>query len=790
MEGSIILQAFSPKPGTGLGRAQGTCGLRVPLAAPNTGQSAGEAPGFYTALSVDVATAVDPAGPLRWLGLHGDLRAAAAALLDGDAAATPGGAQEGAGAPGSAAASSARPLPPGFQAVTAHLQRGRRGGDEGWVLVTLQLPPGAPAKGRGTLVTVERLPPWLSLRMSDDASATLPVSFPVEVTTVTVPVRIHDRLLTPHDSNLRLSLGPDGEPCSSLEIPLLWWAPLLTRMPIVPNGDKRECSTGPLRPATALLGPGWAAFPVPKEQAQAVGLPVPPSVTYVAFAKGLLGDGAPGDGGEGSGADEGEEGVGEAEPGEGEEEDEDEDEAVAAAERAAASDEEKAVAALKALSLGDTKISSHPLYPMLRLVTFNINGLTSLELLERSIFSFHLGLAPLPDVICLQEVRCSERASELKKKDLEALVTRMDGRGYSHVRAGQLMILWNRHTMERIATGKGATQPDLVWSPEDPQGGGDSQPPPLEAAWGEGTEFSNAFQETFEAIGAAVGFYRGTTDTAKDKDLRQTHSDQSFFCYPPITVVLRHKETRTAYVITTAHTPGTQTDFSRTQLQREVEWLMDIQRYSAVIRQLTAPAPGGDEGLRRLAQTRGPRRNSLVPSLYVNKLLRTATPVVHLVAGDFNTQLYPAAMPCLADWRGIKGSLGYEPSTAKNHADAVYIARGSCARPQSRRRNLSDARLFVTTFAVLPSELLVPRGRTLHTGSDHKPVLVEMREAGVGPEPQERGGVVSMLASVSRMLEAAMASGACTPAAVEHLRMAMETLGGKAGVEPNGGAGP
>eukprot|EP00198_Chlamydomonas_reinhardtii_P001318 XP_001690653.1 predicted protein [Chlamydomonas reinhardtii] len=135
--------------------------------------------------------------------------------------------------------------------------------------------------------------------------------------------------------------------------------------------------------------------------------------------------------------------------------------------------------------------------------------------------------------------------------------------------------------------------------------------------------------------------------------------------------------------------------------------------------------------------------------------------VVHVVAGDFNTQNYCKALMgakakgpkpskasqadttpepqflCLHSWLSYQGSKEQrsEPSTAANFPDVVYVLKSSAEKAQ----------LYNTGFQVLP--LARAGSKTFMGGSDHKPVLVSFREEGQWAMP-----VRSLAVAVSSIL--------------------------------------
>ncbi|KAG2490741.1 hypothetical protein HYH03_010896 [Edaphochlamys debaryana] len=815
----LRVQAFRPpairSKTAKLWKPDGACGLQMAVVHPAGAAAAdGAAPsvrtfsaGFVTALPVDPASAINPVDPQRWFGMQSALAAAAAQVAGDEAAGAPGtpgaaAAQaattdeavrgsaggpggEGQAAPGPdfpAAAGSAPTASAGcatagevggvqagavvgtLQAVTtARLVRTGLGAGKIIISITLDAVDAGPDDVE---VKLDRpLPSWLSFIRCVPREHRRRL-MPGVATEVSFSVRVEDaKLMGPGPRRMEPPLPP--LPYSAVlsirlnrvprKLPLLWWAPLLTLIesPKVPPPLSKPHVDLPLtelRCAEDLLGRGWVALPLDRKLMLATGLPrkLRSGPTYVAFARaeGLvpLPAEVPASAG-----------LGEAELYEGEDEE---------LEHAPPDEDEV-----------EEGVASLPHLPSLRLVTFNIQGLTRLDLVERALFGWQRGLAPLPDVICIQEAKCEDESCTAQQAKLTELTTRMAEHGYKYVHAGELMILWRTHSMYRPPTY--GDRPDLVWRLSGPDYPGGV----LQAAWGALPGFDAELAALKDAVtGARVDGKDPNDDSA------------TFFRYPPITVVLQHKVTRTFYVITTVHTPGSGTTYTNAQLRREVAWLMRLERYRAVMAQLVRK----DGRLRALARARG--GPTLMPQ---TALPKDAPRVAHIVAAPLvNTRAHVtdkavaaalnkgdtagAAVAVIrglsAEWHSLQGRPGFEPSTLTSYADVVYVLRDCCFDSSSSNKSPSgDARLHATTFSIVPSDLLEP-GTTsvkLTNGSDHKPLLVELREAGLEPVrcARQAPDVPGTLAAAQALLVEALATvGRGAEAAATQVERAAERV--------------
>lgn len=276
------------------------------------------------------------------------------------------------------------------------------------------------------------------------------------------------------------------------------------------------------------------------------------------------------------------------------------------------------------------------------------------------------------------------------------------------LQAGQHVILWHRASMVRVDEGKDEHQPDYEWLCKGADGGVEL----LDKVWGAGrwSRTKKPYNEELKLIGVERRLEPG--------------KEVEFFRYPPITVVLRRVHTSTLYVVTTHHTPGSGTGNYLKQLAREVRWLMHKDKYRMVMEQLHP----------LLVKGRGEGQGNAK-----DKLLDLSS-TIHVVAGDFNTQLYPkvaaaekaavlkkavavkaakealeawnaasqdvelsepqlkairkqarleAGNPfeCLDNWVAHQGNRDTEATTAHKHPDVVYVLRSKATKALGLKRN-------------------------------------------------------------------------------------------------------
>ncbi|KAG2454188.1 hypothetical protein HYH02_001223 [Chlamydomonas schloesseri] len=379
------------------------------------------------------------------------------------------------------------------------------------------------------------------------------------------------------------------------------------------------------------------------------------------------------------------------------------------------------------------------------------------------------------DVICLQEVKIDQNQTGR----LAGMLDRMRDKGYDHVRAGEQVVLWNRRTMARVAGDAGGGEPDYVWTRKR------GSVPYLEAAWGgvgldDAPPHSQAYGTALEDMKPYAARQRQERVGGQATSSRLADYD-TFFRYPPITVVLQRRAESTGssaiYVITTAHTPGGATDpKDLVQLAREVGWLMDgdvaAGSYKAVMRHMLSIKKPGTEALRA----------AVAAAIGENEDLLSVAPhrnVVHLVVGDFNKDLYDkssaaqdpggggggggnggngnsnralrsqAPFSCLHAWTAFQGSSRAlsEPTTALNHPDVAYVH--TCS---AKKAGLTHVGSFTLPLKRLPTKK-GKEDKGLFYGSDHKPVMFSFREQDQSPVP-----LMSLERALQAELEARVAA--------------------------------
>lgn len=333
-------------------------------------------------------------------------------------------------------------------------------------------------------------------------------------------------------------------------------------------------------------------------------------------------------------------------------------------------------------------------HPSFKIATYNITNLViskQLPLIAVLLQSLDVSFSSRPDVICLQEFKTQGQGWE---KNVAAgknaplahdFFTGMHDIGYDHVKYDQHVILWNCSTMERVATKPGQTspQPPNVADAHDP-----------DYVWQKVWKGKKALDRVFEY---KKEYAEATEAIHKRKPGKG--EDETFFRYPPITVVLRHKATGTDYAVTTIHTPGGDDSAARRQREMEVEWLMKYERYDAVIRDML---------------NHGPSSKALYKA-YVREEGRSE--MMHIVCGDFNTNML--SMGARADantfglWHEFCGSAGQQsvPTSKKNFPDMVCLSKQSASRHDVKCNGM------FTPSVDVPD-------------SHHKPLIVTLTEAG------------------------------------------------------------
>ncbi|GLC37655.1 hypothetical protein PLESTB_000799100 [Pleodorina starrii] len=369
----------------------------------------------------------------------------------------------------------------------------------------------------------------------------------------------------------------------------------------------------------------------------------------------------------------------------------------------------------------------------LPVISYNVGSITDVSLVEEALFSLfdgsmvEAGWAPSlcsPDVVCLQGVQQPLSTTAFRATNFLKM---MDTRGYDYVWEGQLVILWNRERMRRVATP--STAPDFVWRHEllqDAWGGADSR------------------------LGRLYN---------RDRAVMRLSDQRTFFRCPPITVVLRRGLTDSLYVVTNAHVPAGDDKDSLAQLSREVRWLLGAEPYERVMVNMVR-RKGVDPDLSWF--TRGWQHGR--KGLMENK----RDDVAHLVVGDFSTHLYDKAsrllqtsssvlsegssrssdegsdcgvapelpLTCLQAWAAIQGADSNLWETNATHSSSVvYVLRD----PASRMG------LALAGVATLP----VRKNRS--SSSRAEPVLVSLREG-----KQEREAVPTLQSTVAERLREAV----------------------------------
>ncbi|KAG2444922.1 hypothetical protein HXX76_001658 [Chlamydomonas incerta] len=265
--------------------------------------------------------------------------------------------------------------------------------------------------------------------------------------------------------------------------------------------------------------------------------------------------------------------------------------------------------------------------------------------------------------------------------------------------------------------------PDYVWCRTTLQGEAR-----LDVTWKEDGELL----DSYSAACTQMERYRSGQTSGRCCDAK------TFFRYPPITVVLRRIKATTGsdttYVITTAHTPGSSTVRDLEQLAREVEWLFDRYTYGRIMQSMV-----------ELKKMR---------SLLKGGQLLPNDKVVHVVAGDLNTQLFKKAekkrgaglgLPpsrgdgkksALEGWVGFQGrdDAFSEPSGNTTFPDVVYVLKESVHK-------LRNPGIMVLPLAKVSDMLF-------SGGSDHKPLLVSFREV-----DQEARAVLPAAVAVKSLMQ-------------------------------------
>eukprot|EP00798_Chlamydomonas_sp_ICE-L_P024269 gene24269-9870_t len=252
----------------------------------------------------------------------------------------------------------------------------------------------------------------------------------------------------------------------------------------------------------------------------------------------------------------------------------------------------------------------------------------------------------LPDVVCLQEF--SFKAGSGSDETMERVLGMAGG-----------------------SSGKQAELPDYVWTCKD------EEADRLDAAWGGNKRYGVEREEQRKVCQEQrkIGSEKGKKEA--------TH----FFRYPPITVLLRHRRTSTYYVVTLVHTPGSNYKISKDQLNREMRWLLDTDSYQDVMTHMCML----------------PKNKAVMEALRVKgepgsiKLTTNRHKIVHILAWDFNSQLYSGEMeeadkvrrffvrrqPVRGELKTAQNWVKYQGSkdqlsqptlpTGGNFADAIYV---------------------------------------------------------------------------------------------------------------------
>ena len=337
------------------------------------------------------------------------------------------------------------------------------------------------------------------------------------------------------------------------------------------------------------------------------------------------------------------------------------------------------------------------------------------------------------DVILIQEC-----GGDDKKTFLES----MRNRGYDHVTSGQHAILWQRATMERVAPASG-NEPDYVWCTKR------GNVLYLDEAWGkydanddEGRKIAEDYKRTINEV-----IRMASSSTSSPKKIEKI--ENNFFHYPPISVLLRRTfpATKTMFVFTSVHTPGSNSERACEQLSREVKWLLGPHKYAAVMSHMEKRI---DEKIEEFGNDACKNAWKKISSLFNPE---GVAEVVHSVIGDFNTQNFASdtlssdkkyeglgirvdITPFFSDWamKNGKNEAAAVPSTKDNFPDAAYIWR-----PNSLKGSLF---LEGSVMDVKQNEKKNDRDKPKFGPSDHKPLFLAITEHREGSDVSIAGGEV------------------------------------------------